>query len=114
MTDGRLHIVYRLVGREDEPLQERYRHREPTLTQQVGNRQCPIKAKGMRVLIGTDGAAALDLLDQLPPDLILIDAAMPRSGATVRNCSVRHPGLWDAELKNDRSAKRSEADVQAA
>ena len=32
---------------------------------------------GFTVLIATDGASALDLVDQITPDLVLMDAVMP-------------------------------------
>ena len=32
---------------------------------------------GLTVLIPTDGESALDLVDQITPDLVLMDAAMP-------------------------------------
>lgn len=36
-----------------------------------------LDAEGMRVLIATDGASAIELLDHALPDLILMDAVMP-------------------------------------
>lgn len=36
-----------------------------------------LEAEGLRVLIATDGAAAIKLLDHAMPDLILMDAVMP-------------------------------------
>ena len=36
-----------------------------------------LDAAGFTVLIATDGASALDLVDQITPDLVLMDAVMP-------------------------------------
>src|SRR3984957_20689800 len=37
----------------------------------------PLDQAGFTVLIATDGEAALDLVDQVTPDLVLMDALMP-------------------------------------
>lgn len=58
-----------------------------------------LTASGFEIVTATDGQAAMDMLDEAAPDIVVTDYKMPRMDGVTLSRSVReHPGFHDTQI----------------